>query len=61
MAEHAVCMEEHEGLHIRKEQMVLQGEKGDAVLKIEIGRLFFSVSMGCKGSEMDVSCDKKCM
>ena len=61
MPEHAVCMEEHEGLHIRKEQMVLQGEKGDAVLKIEIRRLFFSVSMGFKSSKMDVSCDEKCM
>ena len=60
MPEHAVCVEEHQRLHVRKEQLVLQGEEGDAILKIEIiGCLFSSASMVCKGSKMVGSYDEE--
>ena len=43
-------MEEHEGLHIRKEQMVLQGKERDAILEVGIRCPFLSAPIGCKCS-----------
>ena len=41
-------MEERQGLHVRKEHMVLQGQERDAILEVEIGCLFLSTRKGYK-------------
>jgi hypothetical protein len=44
-------MKQDQRLHVRKEKLVLQGEKGDTILKLEIGSCFLSVC--------NVNCDRR--